>query len=296
LNRNLLYGLILFYQQNPDEYQDQLSHEYLVGIVIALIIMSGLGLYYILYLRQNYNKPEAFLFTKIQDKYLIPLQKYFKYYQHLKPAEKKLFENRVQKFIDLKQFIPLKMDKVTDEMKALIAGSAIQLVNGFPKIYFSHFKKILVYPDDYYSKKSKRRHRGEVNMDGIIILSWKNFFNGYINQHDGRNLGLHEMAHALRLENAVTNEEYGFLDDEILKTWTDLCYQEIHKMQDGESDFFRSYAATNSHEFFAVAVENFFERPMEFKALHPKLYNTLAQMLNQDPLKSGQYGSIYLTK
>ena len=52
-----------------------------------------------------------------------------------------------------------------------------------------------------------------------------------MNNEDGLNLGLHEMAHALHLENATTNEEYGFLDDDVLKVWTDLCYKEIDKMK-----------------------------------------------------------------
>lgn len=287
MNFNFALTLSILVQQAPEEVQEQFIKEVHIGVLTGVVVVGIIFLYYFVKLRHDYNKPQAFVFTKIQDKYLFPLQKYFKYYQHLNPSDKKLFEKRVQKFIDLKQFIPRNMDEVTDEMKALIAGSAIQLVTGFPKIYFSHFKRILVYPDDYYSEISRRQHRGEVNMGGLIVLSWKNFVRGYIDKSDGRNLGLHEMAHALRLENSITNEEYGFLDDEILKTWTDLCYREMHKMQDGESDFFRSYAATNSNEFFAVAIEHFFERPKDFKSWHPKMYDTLVKMLNQDPLKIG---------
>jgi Mlc titration factor MtfA (ptsG expression regulator) len=78
------------------------------------------------------------------------------------------------------------------------------------------------------------------------------------------------------------------LDDDILKTWTDLCYQEIEKINTGESEFFRAYASTNSQEFFAVAVENFFERPEQFSQQHKRLYDTLVKMLNQDPLKLGR--------
>ena len=250
-----------------------------------LLIFGGVTLYYYVKLRADYNRPEAFVFTKIQDKYLVPLQKYSLYYNRLGSEEKKLFEKRVQKFINLKQFIPRDMDRVTDEMKALIAGTAMQLMNGLPKIYFAHFKRILIYPDNYYSQISQRYHKGEVNARGLIILSWKNFVEGFIDNKDGRNLGLHEMAHALRLENGISNEEYGFLDDDLLKKWTALCYTEIYKMDDGESDFFRSYAATNSQEFFAVAVENFFEKPREFKDWNPEMYSTLAKMLNQDPLR-----------
>jgi Mlc titration factor MtfA (ptsG expression regulator) len=225
------------------------------------------------------------LLAKIDPLYKAPLKKYSRYYKMLKPSDKTIFEKRVQKFINQKQFISRGMDRVTDEMKALIAGSAIQLTFGLPSVYFAHFKKILIYPDDYYSKISRRYHKGEVNMGGMIVLSWKNFAEGYIDNDDSRNLGLHEMAHALRLENAISNEEYGFLDSEVLKSWTDLCYREIERMDQGESDFFRAYATTNSQEFFAVAIENFFERPQQFIAYHPLMYNTLAQMLNQDPLK-----------
>ena len=39
----------------------------------------------------------------------------------------------------------------------------------------------------------------------------------------------------------------------------------------------------NEHEFFAVAVENFFERPQEFKNAIPELYSILSKLLNQDP-------------
>jgi Mlc titration factor MtfA (ptsG expression regulator) len=256
-----------------------------VGFVLYNII-SGIRIMVKWYFGDYINK--YLLIAKIDPLYKEPLRKYLKYYQQLNPSDRIIFEKRVQKFINQKQFIARGMDKITDEMKSLIAGSAIQLTFGHPSIYFAHFRRILVYPDNYYSEISKRYHKGEVNMGGLIVLSWKNFVKGYLDNEDGRNLGLHEMAHALRLENAISNEEYGFLDDETLKTWTDLSYREMNKMEVGESDFFRAYAATNSQEFFAVAVENFFERSDEFLKWNPKMYYTLAEMLNQDPLRIGK--------
>ena len=47
--------------------------------------------------------------------------------------------------------------------------------------------------------------------------------------------------------------------------------------------FLRSYAGTNEAEFFAVAVEYFFERPQEFQTALPELYGTLGSLLRQDP-------------
>jgi len=183
---------------------------------LLIIYMVGKALYEIVYALLNYFIPErlhgSLLIKKLKPKYKAPLEKHLSYYQKLPLDKKKVFEKRVQKFIDLKDFIPREMREVTDEMKSLISGSAIQLTFGLPGVYFSHFSRILVYPDAYYSKIRDDYHQGEVNLKGIIVISWKNFAKGYIDRRDGRNLGLHEMAHALRLENAITNNEYNFLD------------------------------------------------------------------------------------
>lgn len=170
-------------------------------------------------------------------------------------------------------------------MKALIAGSAIQLTFGFRHLNFVNFKRILVYPDDYYSRITRKYHRGEVNPRGLIVLSWKAFEEGYHDGKDGRNLALHEMAHALRLENAIHNEEFDFIPEKELQYFDRLAIQEVEKMKIGETGIFRKYAAGNLHEFFAVAVEVFFEQPRDFLEEKPELYLALSALLNQDPVR-----------
>ena len=54
-------------------------------------------------------------------------------------------------------------------------------------------------------------------------------------------------------------------------------------MVNDDQHFLRKYALTNKEEFFAVAVENFFERPAAFKTALPELYSILAKLLKQDP-------------
>jgi hypothetical protein len=44
-----------------------------------------------------------------------------------------------------------------------------------------------------------------------------------------------------------------------------------------------SYGATNPAEFFAVATEFFFERPVQLKEHHPQLYAELRSFYIQDP-------------
>ncbi|MDQ3537097.1 MAG: zinc-dependent peptidase [Bacteroidota bacterium] len=204
----------------------------------------------------------------------------------MSPANKNKFENRVLHFIQIKEFIPRQIPEVTLEMKFLIAACCIQITFGFPSVHLAHFKRILIYPDAYYSTINRQYHKGEVNPRGrIIVLSWESFVDGYLNPTDSINLGLHEMAHALRLENMIKNHEYRFLDPLLLQKWKDLSRIIIEDIRADKNDFFRKYAEVNEDEFFAVAIENFFERPAEFKIQMPELYHIMTGLLRQNPLE-----------
>lgn len=234
------------------------------------------------------------LFKKLRPAYKSVLQKYSKYYNQLSSNDKSLFERRVQKFINMKKFIPRGgLEKVTVEMKALIAGCAVQITFGYPSVYFTFFDRILIYEDNYYSGITRKYHQGEVNSRGYIVLSWKNFIKGYATQNDGRNLGLHEMAHALMLENAIHNFEYDFLKFEYIKAFDVIAKLEMQKIRNGQTSFFRSYAGENMQEFFAIVVENFFEKPVELNNYDPDLYLLMTKLLLQDPLKSINQPTLY---
>ncbi|MDW3196475.1 MAG: zinc-dependent peptidase [Cytophagales bacterium] len=212
------------------------------------------------------------------------LKEHFDFYNKLPPKSKKVFERRLASFIASKNFIPRDLDGITEEMRVLIAATAIQLAFGLIKINFRYFKYIIIYPEAFYSTAGQNYHYGEVNpRQKAIVLSWRNFISGLIVK-DGRNLGLHEMAHALRLENVVQNGESNFLDQESLDAWEEAAEKEIMRIRNNEKSFFRDYAGTNHAEFFAVAVENFFERPAEFKVYNQHLYHQMRVLLNQDPM------------
>ncbi len=213
------------------------------------------------------------------------LQKYFPYYRLLSASNQGKFERKLCNFLYSKQFIPRQMEAVTIEARILIAASAVQLTFGLPHIYLQHFDKILVYPDEYYSTITKKYHKGEVNPRfGIIVLSWKNLVEGYLQADDSVNVGLHEMAHALRLENIIRNEEYKFFDEGLINRFDEYA-NEVCMNLNGHGHFFRPYACTNKDEFFSVAIENFFERSLSFQKHLPELYGILTRLLRQDPLK-----------
>lgn len=272
------FQLSLLLQANPPEPD-------LMGVVILfllslviLVVLGSSGKVNMGFKVPGFSRPMSASRRKI-------LEQYFPYYNSLSMENKLKFDRKLQHFIDLKHFIPRNIPVVNEEMKVLIAACAVQLTFGFPKVMLAHFNKILIYPDDYYSRINHAYHRGEVNPRmRVIVLSWKAFVEGYINPTNGRNLGLHEMAHALKFENRIFNKEFEFLDKKALIEWGVLAREEIIRIHKGQSRMFREYAGNNEEEFFSVAIENFFERPKKFKTLMPKLYANLALLLKQDPI------------
>ena len=263
-----------------------------LGIVLLIVIVAFAflklrgavaGLYNVANARLKLNQP-------LSAKHQHILAQFSAYYNTLPQTQKPEFHRRVQKFIYSKRFIPRGFKTVTDEMIVLISATAVQLTFGLGEVYLAHFDKILIYLDTYYSQINKKYHVGEVNPRmGLIILSWKGFVDGYADPSDSYNVGIHEMAHAIHFENQIRNEEYDFLDKSALTKWNQLSAVEMDKLRSGKPHFFRSYAGTNEYEFFAVALEYFFEKSIEFKQALPDLYGVLVKLLNQDP--SQYYGS-----
>jgi MtfA peptidase len=174
--------------------------------------------------------------------------------------------------------------KLTRAMKAIISCAAAQLILFLPKKSLSYFKRIIVYPDYYNSVITHRRHKGEVNPGmRVIVFSWRGVAEGLHYQDDGINLLLHEFAHALWLEHKIT--DYVTLDGEVVEQIEQYAEKEMANLAANEQHFFRKYAFSNMEEFFAVAVENFFERPGPFQQEQPELYVILAKLFKQDPLK-----------
>lgn len=204
-------------------------------------------------------------------------------YNHLDLINRKSFENRIAKFLRFHNFVWIdNADQNELSLKVLVAGTAVQLTYGFPDVYLRYFKDIIIYEEEYQSKLTGQYNEGEVNAMGAIVLSRKNIDLGFADPSDGRNLVLHELAHAVLLDNIFGTDTPDFLDSELVYRFQQLAMDEIDNMNAGNASFFRAYGATNFQEFFAVSVECFFEQTLEFRNYHPELFNTLMKLLNID--------------
>lgn len=204
------------------------------------------------------------------------------YFKNLSPDAQEVFVDRLFKFMEDKNFIGREGLVITDEIKVLISAAAVQLTFGLKDYMISHLYAINVFPQIFYSKYLKTNLKGLNTQSGVLSLSWNDFKEGYANDNDKVNLGLHELAHALYID----LDEEGNYDEHFsayFEKWEDVAQKDYQDLKDRKVDFLREYGGTNMHEFFAVCVEHFFEAPREFKKKLPHLYNYLSLMLNQDP-------------
>jgi MtfA peptidase len=210
----------------------------------------------------------------------------YAYYTSLPRPLKMKFLRTMRDQYEYFEFVPREKLKLTRAMKAIIACAAAQLLLFLPGQGLQYFRRIIVYPDYYNSRITQRRHKGEVN-PGLrtIVFSWRGIAEGLKDKTDGINLLLHEFAHALWLEHKLTGHQYTVLDEQGIKLVEDYAAREIEKLHANENHFFRKYAFENIEEFFAVAVENFFERTQQFYQEQPELYRILARLLKQDPIQ-----------
>lgn len=208
------------------------------------------------------------------------------YYTKLPWSKKLKFLRLVRDHYQYFEFISRNNEKLTRAKMAIICCGASQLVFSLPAESLTYFEKIIVYPDYYNSKYTHKKHKGEVNPGlRIIVFSWRGVMEGLDRPDDGLNLMLHEFAHALWLEHKLMQHQYTVLNEELIGRFEELALLEMKALQADEQHFFRRYAFESMEEFFAVAVENFFERPGKFSIQLPHFYNLLVKILKQDPLQ-----------
>lgn len=205
----------------------------------------------------------------------------FEFYNRLTPTQKNYFEHRVAVFISKYSFQGKEGILVTDEMKVLIASTAIMLTFGMRNYLFTVIDKVVIYPDVYYSRITNNYHKGEFNPRmKAIVFSWKHFLEGYEITNDNLNLGLHEFGHVLHYQ--------GLKNTDTSATIFSITYEEIMKevkypanySKLTASNYFRNYAYTNEFEFIAVILEHFFETPQQFKLEFPQLFEKVKIMIN----------------
>lgn len=111
---------------------------------------------------------------------------------------------------------------------------------------------------------------------GPVLISWDTALEHSRNPEAGQNVVIHEFAHKIDMSDGYVDGIPPVRGDE-LERWQRLISDEYEDHRGREPDpILRTYAFTNEAEFFAVATETFFCRPVELRAAKPRLYAALA--------------------
>lgn len=207
-------------------------------------------------------------------------------YKRLPARRRFAFENHVIRFVDGFEFVPREpIKEINLEMQVILGGQAARLMLFLPEQCFEYYRAIIIYPTRYLSTYTSRYHNGEVNPGArLMVFAWDAVLQGLKHEDDGLNLLLHEFAHALWLENRLMSGQYELFDDEAMEHYIAVAEEELERVRSNDQHFLRRYAANSHEEFFAVAVESFFERSELFREHLPRLYDALKALFRQDPL------------
>jgi len=212
------------------------------------------------------------------------LIKRYPYYNSLWPTLQYRFTDRLIQFIKSKSFVIYSKEPYK-EMPVLTSAAAIHLTLGLDDYMLPWFKYICIHPEVYFAEDSLRILAGKVE-GNMISVAWDKLLEGIKNETDGSNVGLHEMAHALYYQEAVVNnnrqKNFAANFDKVMQKG-----EEVYKLKDAPHLLYSDYAYRNLQEFWAESVEIFFEKPEELQRCYPEIYDTIKQLLRQDPVRVG---------
>ncbi|WP_347373055.1 zinc-dependent peptidase [Aequorivita sp. Q41] len=272
----------MFINLQPEPYAPWLA-PYAYGIVIL-----GICLFLFRFFENSYaslfNKPlfrHYLVYKKLSTSQKRILENEFGFYKKLSPKHKREFEHRVAHFLAAKNFVGREGLEITDKVQVLIASIACMLSFGRKNYTYTLIDYILVYPKEFYSQVNNTYHKGEFNpRQKALVLSWKDFEEGFKIVDDNLNVGIHEFMHAMQLETKHSTDADSIrFKKQFHNILKQIAKQEVKDQLD-KTKYFRAYAFTNQYEFMAVLAEYFFESPKDFKEIFPKLYDHTKKLLN----------------
>ncbi len=268
-----------------------------VFIQLLILISVPFVIVYAVYQFHLYKEGKAFYFNRIKwgtkinrARYLeidTVLNKRISFYRHLSDNGRAKFVNRLCHLLAIKKIVAKGKLILTEEMKIVVCASVVQLTFGLRSYELDNIKGFCIHPTIFYNSFMKAYLKGSTPPEGFISLSWKDLEHGFLVENDKYNLGLHEVAHALKLSLKYAYDFDSKFASYITK-WEKFGNVEFLKMKRGNESFLRKYGGVNEHEFFAVCIEHFFEVPEQFQYNLPKIFYHLTILLNIDPLNYEQ--------
>ncbi len=256
-------------------------------IILTAIILFGL-LFLFAWLKKK--KTDTVLLKPFPEAWNHFLMQEVQFYKDLSDTSKITFQNKVKKFISETPITGVKGVTVDDNLKLLVATSAIIPVFLFDGWEYVNLSEVLIYdgpvePNQPMDAEQEGTLLGQVRpfqTKHVLLLSKQYLIDGFKVMNGKSNVGIHEFSHLIdQADGTMDGIPKAFMPEALLKPWTKIMYAEIEKIVAHKSDI-NPYALTNHAEFFAVVCEYFFENPDKFKEKHKELYELMNQIFKRE--------------
>jgi MtfA peptidase len=218
----------------------------------------------------------------------------FEHWRMLDRTELHRMETLVAAFFHHTRWEPAAGFELTEEVRLLISAQASMLLLGLEIDDYPQLTSVIVHPStvrlrgDHAAGGGLRASgtqtlAGQAHYRGPVVLSWAAARRGARFPAHGQNVVYHEFAHQLDMLDGITDGTPPLGDDASRQRWVEVCTTAYDSVRANGSPVLRSYAGTNPAEFFAVATEVFFNRPLELREHEPALYGELQHFYGQDP-------------
>lgn len=257
----------------------------LLLVVILLFIISR-------YISKNKKQKLATILAKpFPTKWKELLNKEVRFYNRLNEQERNQFEKRILLFFATKKIIGVDTN-IDDNIKLMIAASAIIPMFAFPGFNYPNVRQVLIYPNSFDEKFQTTRYKGHKEfisgmignrfMNGTVILSKPDLIAAYDGSRHKKNVGIHEFVHLIdEIDGVIDGVPKQLMENSYVGSWLHEIKNEMHRIKEGDSDI-NPYAISNNAEFLAVVSEYFFDNPEKFKRKHLKLYKYLTEIFHQN--------------
>jgi Mlc titration factor MtfA (ptsG expression regulator) len=251
------------------------------GVALGVVVHRVLG--------RKAARRRAILSLPFPERWRAFLLERYDHYERLDAAWRARFDDDVRIFLAEKRITGVGVD-VTDDLRLLVAASAVTLSAGWPDYEWDQLTEVLLYPQNFdrdYAFASESDVVGLAAGLGTVILSVPALIESFEIPDDGSHVGIHEFMHVL--SHSVEADHAGAhgipvgLDGARAREWTAVADKEMERMRRKRHPDFDDYGAHDPVEFLGVAVEAFFEIPQIVRRRHAEVYSILSEYFRQDP-------------
>jgi MtfA peptidase len=223
---------------------------------------------------------------------------------HLSVEQRERLVDDTTRLVDELRWESARGFETLDHMRVAIAAHAALLTLELPDglANYRRVTSVIVHPRamvrsgarasslDGLDTDGETRIVGEAHSKGPVLISWSEVQRQVRLRNRGGNVIVHEFAHRLDMLDGAQDGVPAHLDPRLRHAWADVTGRVFDRMQTERHPVLDSYAATNPAEFFSVASETFFVRPVALRDSEPGLYRALSVCYRQDPARARRNG------